>query len=229
LQPEKSRNLSLGMTWKTDLGLSGSVDLYDIKLRDRFSTSASFAVPAGVPNPLRYTSVSYFTNDFDTTTQGVDVVGNYLSKVGSGKLNLTLAYNYNTTSVDGGNSSVATNASQRIVFEERLPRQKATFSAAYDLGGWSALARARYYGAWTDSTGNATGDIFQRFGAMRFLDLAASYKVTSKQTIRFGVDNVLNKYPDEAVFQASRGLIYSRNAPYDTDGRNLYLDYTVKF
>ena len=229
LQPEKSKNLSLGMTWKTDMGLSGSVDLYQIKLRDRFSTSAAFAVPASVPNPLRYTSVSYFTNDFDTTTQGVDVVGNYLSKLGAGKLNLTMAYNYNTTSVDGGKSSIATNDAQRIVFEERLPRQKATFSAAYDIGNWNALARARFYGSWTDSTGNATGDIFQRFGAMRFLDLAASYKVTAKQSIRFGVDNVFDKYPEEAVFQASRGLIYSRNAPYDTDGRSLYVDYTVKF
>ncbi|MYN27218.1 TonB-dependent receptor plug domain-containing protein [Duganella levis] len=229
LQPEKSKNLSLGLTWKDASGLSGSVDLYNIKLRDRFSTSASFAVPAGVPNPLRYTSVSYFTNDFDTTTKGVDVVGSYLHRLGVGKLNLTAAYNYNETKIDGGKSSIATNESQRVVFEERLPRQKATFSASYDQGGWSTLVRARYYGSWTDSTGNATGDIFQRFGAMRFLDLAATYKLTSKQSLRFGVDNVLNKYPDEAVFQASRGLIYSRNAPYDTDGRNLYVDYTVKF
>jgi iron complex outermembrane receptor protein len=229
LQPEKSKNLSLGLTWKDASGLSGSVDLYDIKLRDRFSTSASFAVPAGVPNPLRYTSVSYFTNDFDTTTKGVDVVGSYLHRLGVGKLNLTAAYNYNETKIDGGKSSIATNESQRVVFEERLPRQKATFSASYDQGGWSTLVRARYYGSWTDNTGNATGDIFQRFGAMRFLDLAATYKLTSKQSLRFGVDNVLNKYPDEAVFQASRGLIYSRNAPYDTDGRNLYVDYTVKF
>jgi iron complex outermembrane receptor protein len=229
LQPEKSKNLSLGLTWKDASGLSGSVDLYNIKLSDRFSTSASFAVPAGVPNPLRYTSVSYFTNDFDTTTKGVDVVGSYLRRLGVGKLNLTAAYNYNKTKIDGGKSSIATNESQRVVFEERLPRQKATFSAMYDQGGWSTLARARYYGSWTDSTGNATGDIFQRFGAMRFLDLAATYKLTAKQSLRFGVDNVLNKYPDEAVFQASRGLIYSRNAPYDTDGRNLYVDYTVKF
>jgi iron complex outermembrane receptor protein len=229
LQPEKSKNLSLGLTWKDASGLSGSVDLYNIKLRDRFSTSASFAVPAGVPNPLRYTSVSYFTNDFDTTTKGVDVVGSYLHRLGVGKLNLTAAYNYNETKIDGGKSSIATNESQRVVFEERLPRQKTTFSASYDQGGWSTLVRARYYGSWTDSTGNATGDIFQRFGAMRFLDLAATYKLTSKQSLRFGVDNVLNKYPDEAVFQASRGLIYSRNAPYDTDGRNLYVDYTVKF
>ncbi|MBC3916566.1 TonB-dependent receptor [Undibacterium sp. CY18W] len=229
LKPEESKNLSLGVTWKTALGLSGSVDFYDIKLSDRFSTSASFAVPAGVANPLRYTSINYFTNDFDTTTRGIDVVGNYLTLLGRDKLNFTLAYNYNRTTVDGGRSSVATNSSQRTIFEERLPRQKATLSAAYDTTSWAALARVRYYGAWTDSTGNATGDIFQRFGAMHFFDLAGSYKITPKQSLRFGIDNVFNKYPDEAVFQASRGLIYSRNAPYDTDGRNLYIDYTVKF
>nr|WP_314539426.1 TonB-dependent receptor [uncultured Massilia sp.] len=229
LQPEKSKNLSLGLAWKTKLGLSGSVDVYDIKVRDRFSTSASFAVPAGVANPLHYTSVTYFTNDFDTTTQGVDLVGNYTRRVGEGRINSTLAWNYNRTRVDGGKSGIATNDSQRIVFEERLPRQKATFGTTYERGAWSALVRVRHYGSWTDSTGNATGDIFQRFGAMNFLDLAASLKLTAKQTLRFGIDNVLDKYPDEAVFQASRGLIYSRNAPYDTDGRNLYVDWTVKF
>ena len=104
----------------------------------------------------------------------VDVVGSYLKRVGEGRLNFTLGYNYNRTRVDGGSSSVATNESQRIIFEERLPRQKATLSAAYDAAGWGALVRVRHYGAWTDSTGNATGDIFQRFGAIQFVDLAAS-------------------------------------------------------
>ena len=229
LKPEKSKNLSLGFTWKTQAGFSGSVDVYDIKLSDRFSTSASFAVPANVANPLRYTSINYFTNDFDTTTQGIDIVGNYMRRLGDGKFNTTLAWNYNTTSVDGGKTGVATNAAQRTVFEERLPRQKATFSATYELAQWSALGRMRHYGAWTDSTGNATGDIFQRFGAIQFFDLAASYKINGKHTLRFGIDNVFDKYPDEATFQASRGLIYSRNAPYDTDGRNLYVEYKVKF
>ncbi|WP_208276785.1 TonB-dependent receptor plug domain-containing protein [Massilia oculi] len=229
LTPEESDNLSLGLTWKGAMGLSGSVDLYQIKLRDRFSTSASFPVPAGMANPLRYTSVNYFTNDFDTTTQGIDIVANHLSRIADGRLNLTLAYNYNKTQVDDGSTAVASNLTQRTIFEDRLPRQKATVSAAWERGAWSALGRMRHYGAWTDSTGNATGDIFQRFGAMRFFDAALSYKLTPKQTLRFGVDNVFDKYPDEAVFQASRGLIYSRNAPYDTDGRNLYVDYTVKF
>ena len=229
LAPEESKNLSLGLTWKSALGLSGSIDLYRIALTDRFSTSASFAVPAGMANPLRYTSVNYFTNDFDTTTRGIDIVASHLSRVAGGRLNLTLAYNYNKTEVDGGSTSVASNPTQRTIFEDRLPRQKATFSAAYERGPWSALGRLRHYGAWTDSTGNATGDIFQRFGAMYLVDAALSYRLTPKQTLRVGVDNLFDRYPDEAVFQASRGLVYSRNAPYDTDGRNLFVDYTVKF
>ncbi len=229
LKPEQSRTASLGLTWKTDAGFSGSVDVYDIKVTDRFSQSAAYAVPAGTPNPLRFTSVSFYTNDFDTTTRGVDVVGSYVTGVGAGRLNTTLGYNYNQTTVDSGRTGVATNDSQRRIFEERLPEHKATLSSQYEIGRWSVLGKLRYYGAWTDSSGNATGDIFQRFGAMSFFDLAVSYKVTDQQTLRIGVDNLFDRYPDEATFQASRGLIYSRNAPYDTDGRNIYAEYRIRY
>ncbi len=64
---------------------------------------------------------------------------------------------------------------------------------------------------------------------MSFVDLAVSWNVTEQQTLRIGADNLFNRYPDEATFQASRGLIYSRNAPYDTDGRNLYAEYRIRY
>lgn len=229
LKPEQSRTTSLGLAWRNDAGLSGSVDLYDIKVTDRFSQSAAFQIPAGIPNPMGYTSVSYFTNDFDTTTRGVDLVGSWVGDAGPGRLNLTLGWNYNRTQVDKGATSVATSQTQRVIFEERLPRQKGTFSADYAIGNWSVLAKLRHYGAWTDSTGNATGDIFQRIGDMQFFDLALAYRFNAGNSLRIGADNLFDRYPDEAVFQASRGLVYSRNAPYDTDGRNVYAEYRVKF
>ncbi len=229
LKPEQSRTASLGLAWRNDAGLSGSVDLYDIKVTDRFSQSASFQIPAGVPNPMGYTSVSYFTNDFDTTTRGVDLVGSWVGDAGPGRLNLTLGWNYNRTQVDKGATSVATSQTQRVIFEERLPRQKGTFSANYDIGNWTVLGKLRHYGAWTDATGNATGDIFQRFGDMQFFDLAVAYRFNAGNSLRIGADNLFDRYPDEAVFQASRGLVYSRNAPYDTDGRNVYAEYRVAF
>ncbi len=228
LTPEESKTMSLGLAWKTG-AFSGSLDIYDIKVTDRFSQSAGLPIPAGMPNPMRYTSVSYFTNDFNTTTQGVDLVASHASTVADGKLNLTAALNYNTTKVDGGSTGVATNPTQRTIFEQRMPRQKGTFSAVYDVGKWGFMGRLRHYGAWTDSSGNATGDIFQRFGDMQFFDLAITYRINDVHALRLGADNVFDSYPDEATFQASRGLVYSRNAPYDTDGRNVFAEYRIRF
>lgn len=70
-----------------------------------------------------------------------------------------------------------------------------------------------------------TGD----FGAVTFLDVSASWRFDERVTVRVGAENVFDKYPDEAVFQASRGLIYSRNSPYDTNGGQYYARVDVRF
>ncbi len=43
LKPEESKTLSGGITWQTDFGFAGSLDLYSIKVTDRFSQSQTFA------------------------------------------------------------------------------------------------------------------------------------------------------------------------------------------
>ena len=91
------------------------------------------------------------------------------------------------------------------------------------------LGRMRYYGKWTDSTGNATGEIFQDFGAVTFFDLSGTWKANENVSVRIGAENIFDKYPDEAVFQASRGLVYSRNSPYDTNGGQYYARVDVRF
>jgi len=236
LSPEESDTLAGGLTWRTDYGFTGSIDAYQIDVSDRFSSSASVTVTpairaqlvaAGVPGASAFTRVNWFTNDFDTRTRGVDVVGAYDRDLGPGRLNLTGAYNYNETEVTDG--AIATNATQKRQFEERTPQHNATASATYGFGAFEVTGRARYYGSWTDSTGNSTGDIFQTFGAVTFVDLAVSYSPTERISIRVGAENIFDTYPDEAVFQASRGLIYSRNSPYDTNGAMYYLRLDTTF
>ncbi|MGF1454087.1 MAG: hypothetical protein ACFB6R_01785 [Alphaproteobacteria bacterium] len=51
---------------------------------------------------------------------------------------------------------------------------------------------------------------------------AATYQVNENVRFRVGAENIFNAFPEEAEFQANRGLIYSRNAPYDTDGGFVY-------
>ncbi|MGA1806528.1 hypothetical protein VHN57_05040 [Sphingobium sp. WW5] len=64
---------------------------------------------------------------------------------------------------------------------------------------------------------------------MVLFDLSASVQVTSNISIRGGAENIFNAYPDEATNQAVRGLIYSRNAPYDTDGGQYYVRLGLTF
>ena len=229
LTPEKSRTLTAGLTFQSDFGLTGSIDVYQIKLRDRFGQSRTFAVPADLPNPQRFTAVTYFTNDFNTRTRGVDVVLAYARDVGPGKADISLAYNYNQTRVTSGTSASIGNETQRVLFEDRLPKHNGTASLGYTIGRFGLQGRARYYGAWTDVSGNATGEVFQRFGSMVMFDLSASLQLNDHLSIRAGAENIFDTYPDEATNQAVRGLIYSRNAPYDTDGGQYYVRLGINF
>ena len=236
LQPEESETLTGGLVWRNNSGFSGSLDVYQIDVSKRFSTSASITVtPAikaqlvalGVSGASAFTSISWFTNDFDTRTQGVDLVGSYTRALGPGRLDLTAAYNYNETTVTKG--SLTASATQKRLFEEARPKQNLTGSATYGWGPFELMGRVRYYGAWTDSTGNATGDIFQQFDGITLADVGVTYRATDNIAIKVGAENVFDTYPAEAVFQASRGLVYSRNAPYDTNGGQYYVRLDAKF
>lgn len=229
LQPEKSKSATLGLAWRSDFGLGVTVDAYQIDVRNRFGESRTFAVPAAFANPNRFTAVRYFTNDFATRTRGVDVVFNLRREIGSGTLNTTLAYNYNQTRVTTGTTAAIANTTQLRVFQERLPAHNATGTINYAVGAFDVMLRGRYYGAWTDVSGNATGELFQRFGGIALFDAAVTIKATDNFALKIGAENLFGTYPPEATNQAVRGLIYSRNAPYDTDGGQYYARIDIRF
>ncbi len=234
LEAEESENYTAGMTFRQG-GMTATVDFYQINISNRFGSSQTFNptpeeqaqfVALGVPGGEGITRVNFFQNDFDTRTRGVDVVTTYAMEAGPGDLTLTGAYNYNVTKVTGGD--LALDDTSRVRFEENLPNHTATASANYAVGAFELMGRVRYYGSWTDFSFNSMGDIFQEFSGEMFVDLAATYHLTDQFSIRAGAENVLDTYPDEAEFQANRGLIYSRNAPYDTDGGFYYVRFDVK-
>lgn len=236
LEPEESDNVTAGLAWNSNFGLTATLDVYQIDVTNRLSTSTTFAVTdaeraefaaLGVAGAESITRVNFFQNDFDTRSKGLDLVLSYGLPFGPGQLNLTGAYNYNKTEVTGGD--FASNATGADRFEKGSPENTGNLQATYEVGKWDVFGRMRYYGAWRDFSGNATGDIFQDFGAMVLFDLGATYKMTDNLSVRVGAENVFDQYPDEATYQASRGLIYSRNAPYDTDGGQYYVRLDLSF
>jgi iron complex outermembrane receptor protein len=234
LKPEKSENLALGAVFRAG-GFTGSVDYYRIKVEDRLSSSANFSVtPAvraqliamGVPGADSLTSLSYFTNAFDTRTQGVDVVASYRTLVGPGSFSLTAAYNWNDTKVTRAASTIS--LLNRINLEDSLPEQTGNLTADYTVGRWAFMLRGRYFGAWTDAQFQDSSNLVQEFGARVFVDASVSADIGKGMRLTVGAENLFDTYPDEATFQASRGLIYSRNAVYDTDGGRYYVRLALR-
>jgi len=231
LKPETSDNLSIGLTYRNDFGFTATVDAYQVDVMDRFSSRGGFQLTdadraqlaaLGIPGGESITNVSFFQNVFDTQTRGIDLVLSQAADIGGGQLNLTAAFNVNKTEVAKEHVPGVFNDVSRSLFEESNPSENATAGVEYAIGAWVLNARARYYGSWTD-TDDSANVIFQDFGSEVFFDSSVSYQFSNGLTLRAGAENIFDSYPDEARRQANRGLIYSRNSPYDTDGGKYYL------
>lgn len=231
LQPETSDNLSVGLAYRNATGFVATIDAYRVEVQDRFSRRAGFQLTdadratlasLGIPGGESITNVSFFQNVFDTRTQGLDVVISQTSEVGIGTLTLTGAFNRNETEVIEERIAGVFNDVSRRIFEESIPQSNATAGADYRFGNWVLTSRLRYYGSWTD-TDDSADVIYQDFGANTFIDASLAYDFSENLSLRVGAENIFDSYPDESRRQANRGLIYSRNSPYDTDGGKYYL------
>jgi iron complex outermembrane receptor protein len=236
LEPEESKNLSFGAVFRQG-GFTASVDYYRIDVDNRFAVSPNFTVTptlraqlvaAGVPGADSLTTVSYFTNSFDTRTQGVDVVGSWRGALLGGRAGVTAAWNWNDTKVTRSKLTEVSNLA-RVNLENGLPQNAANVSFDYAKGRFSGMVRARWSGEWTDAQANGAADLIQKFAGKALVDLSVSAQLNDAIKLTVGAENLFDTYPDEATFQASRGLIYSRNAPYDTDGGLWYARVSAKF
>lgn len=256
LSAEKSTNFGAGIVFKPSNIFTLTIDAYAIKVKDRIGISQAFNVSAGdlIAEPglagvgLGGT-VQYFTNGFDTTTKGIDVVGSYRTDLAGGKLNLTLAYNYNRSNVDRFNPGVI-GVQQLIDIKYLAPAHRANFAANWQMGDFSLNLRESYHGEWRDSTdyplrtGNIGGNPIidgQHFGAKFITDLDVSYTFAEHFTLTVGANNLFNVYPDKIqatvdnpIFaltgSISNGSVYPRSGgPFGINGGFYYARLRIKY
>ena len=243
LKPEKSTNFGLGFVFEPTSSLTLTVDAYSIKVRDRIFISKAFVVTGPDITALPELAavglggnVQYFTNSLDTTTKGVDVVGSYRSDLAGGKLNLTLAYNYNQNNVTKFDP-LAIGAAQIVDAENLAPHHRLNLQANWAMGNFSINAAEHFYGSWraeSDYPG-------QLFGSKFTTDLEASYTFMDHFTLSVGSNNLFNTKPDKIAASASNpiytitnslsdGQIYPRNGgPFGFNGGFWYARVRVKY
>ena len=243
LTPEKSTNFGLGFVVKPSSGFTLTVDAYSIKVRNRIGITQTFDVTQADINALPALAavgvggdVNYFTNGFDTITKGIDVIGSYRTDLADGKLNVTLAYNYNKSKVTKFDPIVISPA-QISDIANFAPKHRAILSAGWQMGDFSINARENYYSSWSvqaDYPGQVFGEKFTT-------DLDVNYTFMEHYTLTLGANNLFNTKPDRIAPSTSNpiyaltgstgdGQVYPRSGgPFGFNGGFWYARVRVKY
>ena len=176
---------------------------------------------AGVTSAANLQEFRFFTNDFDTTTQGIDVV--LTVPVPNG--DVTAVYNRTETTVRKTAFNPVTLDDLRIKeLEENLPKQRASFTLSQSITSqWSVLGRSSYYGDWYDSEDDET------YTAKVLFDLETSFLAGSGIIMTIGVQNFLNTHPDENPKSGNIGNQYGQFSPFGFNGAFWYAKVGYSF
>ncbi|MBN1236869.1 MAG: TonB-dependent receptor [Gammaproteobacteria bacterium] len=245
LKPETSDNYTLGFTASFD-ALSLTIDYYRIDVADRVHAVSTLDVSTDPASGDAYDNylalqagnvvgaetiggVFYFTNAFDTTTSGVDVVATFPRNWSNGSTTLlTASLNWNETEFDSDPSGFL-NAEDQYDFENDDPSWRGIFTARHDFGKMTLIGRASYYGSYSNSNAGTPLTI-QEFDPIVLFDLEAGYHVNDALSVVLGGRNLFDEYPEkDAIGDYCCGRLYSSGTAVNWEGRFYYLRLNASF
>jgi iron complex outermembrane receptor protein len=166
----------------------------------------------------------FFSNSFDTTTTGIDLVGNFGFALGSGESTITVAANYNKTEVDDVGTLNPIDDDRVRALEDLLPNIKGSVTWTHLMDNIRTMVRANYYGGW-DDTGNGVDGI----GAVVLFDAELAYQINDKIEVVGGLANLFDTYPDKNPGAGDLGQLYSEASPFGFNGGAWYLRARMSF
>ena len=251
LGPEEADNYSIGIAVDFD-NSSWTIDYYNIEVTDRVALGANinFLDALNFAGGSNYGSVSdaltglsdagtinrqefvgledlkqfrFFTNSFDTETKGIDLVGSTDFAFADGESKITVALNYNKTTVtDRGNINPISGGRVEAL-EDLLPNWKGNVAWSHMQGNFRTMIRANYYGSWR-STGNG-----YNLGSTTLVDAQVAYDYTDNLQLVLGVENLFDKYPAENPGQGGVGQLYPEDSPFGFNGGSWYVQARYTF
>ncbi|GHA81029.1 TonB-dependent receptor plug domain-containing protein [Cognatilysobacter bugurensis] len=235
LQPEESKNASLGLVWAQDKWLV-TADWYRIQTEGRIALSAFFTVTpedraalvaGGNAEAASISEVQFFVNDFDTTTTGVDLVTSYESELFGAKTTYSLAANWNQTEVDEFTPGIITPIRIQKL-EDSLPSTKGYFSINHQREVLNANVRVNYYGSFFEDHLDDGGLPIYGDSAVT-VDAEVGMNFASGLYFSVGAQNLFDKVPDENPYAGIAGAQYPVHTPYGFNGGFYYARVGFRF
>ena len=231
LTPEESTNTTLGLAFNAEFA-DITLDYYSVDVENRIAQSSTLPLTEediaallalGVNDANSFASVRFFTNEFDTTTRGVDLVVTAPLNFGDGDTTLVLAANRSDTNVNTRNSTVV--GQDRVtLLKKALPGNRFTATLNHLQGDWRFLVRLRRYGEFYGAPADV-GPWARDYEPRTLVDVEAGYSLSEAVTLVAGAQNALDEYPQETTQAAQDGvgMLYPENSPYGFNGGFYYL------
>lgn len=167
-------------------------------------------------------SFGFFTNSFDTRTQGLDIVANTSFELyPESRTTAALAFNWTDTKVtdQGLDTAAPLSEGRRRQLEDTIPNTRANLTFNHYQGPVRALVRVNYYGKFfechLDAT-NSTPPVFcslpHNGGAQFPIDLELGVEVIDGVEVIAGAQNVFDSYPD-ALSSTNAGIAGAKYPP----------------
>jgi iron complex outermembrane receptor protein len=231
LEPEKA--ISFGFGVLSEIGaVNVTLDYFYINVDDRLSLFSSEITPsdalllAASKVNSDVTNIQYYANDFDSTTQGIDLVASLPFQFAGGQSLLSLAFNYTDTELYVTNSkSPISNANTLKEREEGVPKTRSVLTYFHSKEELSAMVRINYYGSFYNAQFNDVS-LIEIVNPMFITDVEVSYEMTDSLVMSLGAKNIFNVFPDEYSQGRTSGFlgaIYPLNSPAGFNGGHYYL------
>ena len=230
LEPEESVNATVGAVF--NIGQADvTLDYYQIAVEGRIARTSFLPLTEGDIDALRalgvadassFAGVLFFTNDFDTTTKGVDLVVTMPLDLMEGDTDLVFVANRNDTVVDKRNPAIIDDLRVEQL-KNTMPSNRISLTANHVQGPWRFMGRYRRYGEFYGAPANVP-PWASTYDARWFLDAEAAFTVGNGLTFVAGGQNLLDEYPEEASQSAQDGvgMLYPENSPYGFNGAFYY-------
>ncbi len=225
LQPEKSRNYTGGAVIEKGQ-FSFTADYFRIDMRDRLGLSQNFElsddqvdslVAEGITDAANIVQFRFFTNQIDTTTQGVDLVATFAPRVLHGDTIFSFLLNHTKTAVTSGVTDTV-DESRINLFENAFPESRWNFTVRQNAGRFRVMARLNYWGDFFDREDG------RNYPGEYLVDLDVTYKLTDTFSISGGGQNIFNNYPEmnPGAFLGV-GNLYPQATPFGFNGGYYYM------
>ncbi len=245
---EESAQATFGVAMQPTDGLTITLDAYFIELSDRLILSSNFTVgpeevalleAAGVPGANTIAQVSFFTNDVDTETMGVDLVGTYDMDWGGGITSFSISANWNETEVtrrtaridQDGDPTTFLSDEDKFDNENGLPSWRSIIGLRHSWANDLTLSiRGNWYGDYQNADTSEPDTAIDDFDSIMQVDFDLSWMFNDgKYGLTVGGNNIFDSLPDIGTFEATSGRIYRSDSVQDWQGPYYYVRGTVNW